>query len=419
MWQEGRAQFIHHLYSNRSEVEDPRLDFNTGDGNEHEFEDNEDGIEDEEDYEDGIEDEEDYEDGIEDEEDYEDVFEEENNVEMVEPTNPIEREEDLVSLENVDDHVDFYIGDYFKRTSSGSGFPPSPHAPTLSDISGSSFGFSTPPDCTSAEQTFCLTPIKASIYKKKRVISKRKEKVDKKDRRKIPKERLYATYTQPLSTCKNSKGPCHVSKQQLYEAALSAGYNRARNTTRIKPGRYEKLCRQPMPCNSCQTVCYVRKELKRERAPPSSITKSIYAYTWNAEGVAEIPLSHQPYAFAAKEANGDETLSESYFDATLDEQLGFTCNTAEVLQCSWIDDDVDIINSVMQELLERCEENTQHISEENSLEQAVTDENLAIEDFDFFAMEGGGVVLESLEYTVEDVLNKLLDLVESTAANKM
>lgn len=291
------------------------------------------------------------------------------------------------------------------RTSSGIGTPPSPHVPgRISDISGCS-GFSTPTDCTFVEQSLCQTPIKVSI-KRTAKISKRKQREEKRYRK------LYPTSIQPQATnCNGSGSKCKVEYRQLYDAAIRVGYakyadykskrtgaknqNKKRHSVnkskkcdnmKVDEGRYDRLCREPLNCVNCQQVCYVLHNWTKE--PKKTLTTLIYTKT----GAEQVLVSHRPYRVKT-----DETLCESLFNETKDKELGFFINTAQALQCTWLDDIYEVCEDTLTELLERIEQT----------------EAIDIDDFDVMSMEGGAVVLEKKHEAVEDIMELLLQMVEN------
>lgn len=272
------------------------------------------------------------------------------------------------------------------RTSSGIGIPPSPHVPGLiSDISSGS-GFSTPTDCTFVDQSLCQTPIKVpNRIKGTPKISKRKQREEKRCRR------LYDTTVQPQAkNCNGGSSNCKVDFTQIYEAAIRVGFAKYPNNKRKSDqGRYERLCRVPLNCVNCQQVRYVLHNWTKE--PKKTLTRMIY----NERGAEQAILSHLPYR-----AKTDETLSETLFNETKDNELGFLINTAQVLQCTWLDDNYEVCEAALTELLEK-------------IDQAENTVDMVLGDFDIMSMEGGAIVLEKKHEAVQDVMELLLQMVEN------
>ena len=302
---------------------------------------------------------------------------------------------------------------YLIRTSSGIGIPPSPHVPGLiSDISSGS-GFSTPTDCTFVDQSLCQTPIKVpNRIKRTPKISKRKQREGKRCRR------LYDTTVQPQAkNCNGGSSNCKVDFRQLYEAAIRVGFAKYANYKSKRPGsknqskkrtsvnkskkcdnmkvyesdqgRYERLCRVPLNCVNCQQVRYVLHNSTKE--PKKTLTTMIYT----KRGAEQAVLSHLPYR-----AKTDETLSETLFNETKDNELGFLINTAQVLQCTWLDDNYEVCEAALTELLEK-------------IDQAENTMDMILDDFDIMSMEDGAVVLEKKHEAVQHVMELLLQMVEN------
>ena len=320
----------------------------------------------------------------------------------------------------------------FCRTSSGFGTPPSPQVPApISDISGCSL--STPPDCTYVGQSLCKTPMKEPNWiKMDTTKSKRKQ------REHTPCKRLYAVSSQlPSTNCNGMGKRCQVRIQELYKAAISAGYNKfpcnrkkhavkKRKKESHKRLRYQTLCRQPLTCVNCLQVCYVLHSWTKE--PKKTLNNMIYSK--NKSGLSDIVLSQHPYQFSVREATTNvanqnetlcESLCESLFDTTLDEELGFTSNTAQVLQCTWIDDTTEECEAVLTVILdqldklettEECEVVlTNMLDHLDKLEQS--ENTIDIDEYDI-SMEGNCIVLENKHETVQQVLSNLLDIIETT-----